>query len=509
MHLTDYIPRDAEGTIWDVVVVGTGAGGGPAGLRLAQSGKSVLFLERGGFWDTTMPTSAKPHFLSVAGEVDYGSLPDSWQNEIGLRENRSEFVMSSGIGGTTTLFSMAMDRLQPLDFTPHRFAHCAPESTLPAEWPIQYEELDPYYHEAESLFRIQGSPDPLTSIRGTLRDPLSPSQTEESVVDTLIRGDLHPYSMHCAREYLQDCDGCHNRPCPRSCRNDAGRTCVIPALETYGARILPNCVVERLETGGRSVRHALCSWNGRCIAIRARIFILALGALLTPALLFRSANDSFPNGLGNSSGMLGRNLMTHVSDILVVRMKGLGGVINGRLRNGISMNDFYSRNGIKLGNIHAHAADLAFFFEDKDSTFCLDDSAGSALFFTIVEDFPYLQNRVTLKPGTQGEVHWKYHYPAELLQRGEMLLHAFCQAVPQWEVIIKQPSGSLNGSHACGTCRFGDDPRTSVLNRENRLHDLDNAYVLDASFLPSSGGIQPSLTIVANSLRASALIASR
>src|SRR6185312_483883 len=364
MRLADYIASDPEGAVWDVVVVGTGAGGGPAGLRLARSGKSVLFLERNGAWENTEPTSAEPRLLSIAGEVEYAGHSEDVYSTPHHAKCESEFQVGGGVGGTTTLFSMAMDRFQPADFAPYRFAHLAPDSTLPDVWPVQYEELDSYYREAETLFRIRGSLDPITPIRGELLDPLTPSETERSVFETLIRSKLHPYAMHYAREHLPECDGCHNKYCSRPCRNHAGRMCVIPALVGHGARILTNCLVTRLKASGRIVRHAVCSWNGRTAIIRARIFILALNALSTPALLLRSANESFPDGLGNSSGMIGRNLMTHVSDVLAVRMKGVEGAINGRLSNGVSINDFYFRDDIKLGNIHAHAADLSSSFEE-------------------------------------------------------------------------------------------------------------------------------------------------
>jgi choline dehydrogenase-like flavoprotein len=199
--------------------------------------------------------------------------------------------------------------------------------------------------------------------------------------------------------------------------------------------------------------------------------------------------------------------MLHVSDSLLVRCKGLRGLANGYLHHGLSLNDFYVRDGFKLGNIHAHAID---FTQLKSEMSSLDGSLGTVLFNTIVEDFPYLENRVTPKPRSEEEVSWEYKYPDELRFRGHMLVTAFADALqPMCEVSVQKPSGMLNSSHACGTCRFGDDPRTSVLDRDNRIHDLDNAYVLDASFFPSSSGINPSLTIVANSLRVSTLIAKR
>jgi choline dehydrogenase-like flavoprotein len=282
---------------------------------------------------------------------------------------------------------------------------------------------------------------------------------------------------------------------------------VIPALEQHGARILGDCLVVKLEVKGRAVQSALCIWNGRQVMIRGRVFVLGLNALLTPALLLRSANEAFPDGLGNSSGMVGRNLMWHVSDYLSVRFKALRGPLNELLQHGISLNDFYVSDGVKLGNIHAHVGRV---LNADDAVPTATDAAGTAAFATIVEDFPYLDNRVTPMAGSDSGVLWEYHHRDELRSRSQMLISAFADALKSTcEVSAREPSGRLNPGHMCGTCRFGNNSRTSVLDRDNRLHDLDNAYVVDASFFPSSGGINPALTIMANSLRVSAAIARR
>jgi len=508
MPWDDCAPSNPGDTIWDVVIVGTGAGGGPAGLTLARRGKSVLFIERGEPWDGITPASRTPRFHSVAGRVHSETGSYGQQGAEDQEGAQPTFTVGHAIGGSTAVFAMVMDRFRPVDLTPHRFAHLAPGSLLPVRWPIEYEELEPYYAQAESLFRVRGSADPLTPARGPLREPLPPSDTESRMCQTLARGGLHPYALHYAREYLEGCDGCPNGPCPRACKNDAGRMCVVPAIESHGAHLLTSCLAMKLETRGRAVTAVVCLWKGERVSIKGRIFILAANALSTPVLLLRSANESFPQGIGNSSGMVGCNLMTHVSDWLAVRDPDLDGAVNGRLRNGISLNDFYFRDGVKLGNIHAHAMELAPLLQETDPRLRPGvPAAGITLFATVVEDFPYPQNRVMAKSEAEDRMSWEYHYPDELRARSAQLVSAFSRAIPDCEVVVRQPSGLLNPAHLCGTCRFGDDPRTSVLDRENRVHELDNLFVLDASFFPSSGGINPSLTIVANSLRVGALIA--
>ena len=507
MQLLEHVPTDPEGVIWDAVVVGTGAGGAAAGFNLARLGRSVLFVERGSLFDYDSATGEPTLIDDFLGKVTsncgpYG--PDGNPEEVNTRPVLS---VGRGLGGTTTSFAMVMDRFRPVDLRPKLYAQAPMSTSLPEEWPIDYEDLEPYYREAELLFRVRGTDDPLAPTRCALLDPPPPSDTEHAVQQRLAECGLHPYRLHYAREYAPGCDGCVKKRCTRSCRNDAGRICVVPALRDHGAHILPNCLVTRLDTSGRKASQAICVWNDRRVVLRAKVFVLALNALLTPALLLRSANETFPDGLGNRSGMVGRNLMMHVSDLMSVRFEGLSGKLNGTFHHGLSLNDFYIKDGAKLGNIHAHAIDFSHLVSGFDSG---TDSAGAVWFSTIVEDFPYPENRVMPTPGSPHGVYWEYRYPKDLLSRSRMLCEAFADALrPTCEVSLREPLGTLNSSHTCGTCRFGDDPRSSVLDRNNRIHDLDNVYVVDASFFPSSGGINPSLTIVANSLRASSVIAAQ
>jgi choline dehydrogenase-like flavoprotein len=198
--------------------------------------------------------------------------------------------------------------------------------------------------------------------------------------------------------------------------------------------------------------------------------------------------------------------MFHVSDHLLVEFTELDGLLNTRLHHGISLNDFYFHDGMKLGTIQAHAADVGL----DAKSFGSDGAGGYAVFHTVVEDFPHPENCVMPTPGKMDEVIWEYTYPEELRTRSEMLVRAFSDSLGSaCSVRSLSPGGELNVTHACGTCRFGLDPRSSVLDQDNRMHELDNLYVVDASFFPSSGGMNPSLTIVANALRVSSLIAQR
>ena len=523
---------EPESHIWDVVVIGAGAGGATAGFAAARLGRSVLFLERGKSLDDDGSVVKGTPFSWESDEdaaLRHGWWPDPFFRKEGDAEVPDRLPIGCGTGGSTAVFGMVMDRLRREDFTPRRFFPEARDASLPEAWPIAYEELEPFYDEAERLYRVRGTPDSLNPKRGGLLDPPSPSVKEQVLSDALSKCGLHPYRIHYAQDRVPDCSGCPAMLCSRECRNDAARMCLRPAIEQHGARILTNCRVLRLEVERRELKRAICEWNGRRVVIRSRVFVLAANAFFTPALLLRSANEQFPEGLANSSGLVGRNLMLHVSDFLLLRLKRSPLDLGSEMVHGLSLNDFYFHNGAKLGNINAHSvpiaqeATLAFLQMHMRSINRLPARLrsavasissylyrGATVFATIVEDLPYAGNRVTPRPRSDHEVTYEYRYPNELRARNWKLVQGFSGAVrSRFSVRPLRPIGMLNNSHACGTCRFGDDPASSVLDRDNRAHDLDNLYVLDASFFPSSGGINPSLTIAANSLRVGEKIARR
>jgi choline dehydrogenase-like flavoprotein len=524
--------RDPESELWDVVVIGSGAGGATAGFALARAGRSVLFLERGKLLHQD-PSVTRGQPFSWTGDAEaalrHGWWPDCVYRRDGEREVAEHLPLGCGSGGSTALFAMVMDRFRPQDFEPRRFFASAGDSSLPEAWPIGYEELEPYYEQAEALYRVRGTQDPLSPSNKPIAEPLRPTDKELAISEALTRSGLHPYRIHYAQDRKPECTGCTAMLCPGECRNDAGRICLRPALEQHAASILPECRVVRLEEEGRSVRRAICDWNGRRIAVRGRIFVLAANAIFTPALLERSANERFPEGLANSSGLVGRNLMLHVSDFLLVRLKRASPALASDMNHGLSLNDFYVHDGSKLGNVHVHPVPVAretiaaFLRMHKKWINQLPAPAVSAIasigsylhrsstvFTTVLEDLPYVGNRVRARPGSDDSVQYEYRYPNELRERSLGLFRAFTAAVRNHlHVRPLRPIGMLNGAHASGTCRFGADPATSVLDRDNRAHDLDNLYVADGSFFPSSGGMNPSLTIAANSLRVAEKITQR
>jgi choline dehydrogenase-like flavoprotein len=536
---SEAVPQDPEGHVWDVIVIGAGAGGSTAGFNLARLGRSVLFVERGKLLHHDPAVVRGTQFYwkdNPETALNHGWWPRPVYEEAGGAALPTRPPIGSGTGGSTAQFGAVMDRFRPEDFTPRRFFPDMPEASLPEAWPISYEDMVPFYARAESLYRVRGTQDPLASTASSLLEPSPASDRELGVFSALQGAGLNPYRIHSASERVPGCAGCPGMLCPRACRNDAARICLYPALGRYGAKILPNCRAIRLEERGRAVEQVICEWNRQRIALRARVFILAANAFLTPALLQRSANQRFPNGLANSSGLVGRNLMLHASNHLFARLKRTAPALGFNINHGLSLNDFYLDNGTKLGNIHAHqqaARDESLRFLVQyylqsggsgsrrwaaylpGSLLRMITSAGTFLsrswtaFAAIVEDLPYRGNYVAAKAGSEEDIVYTYRYPEELRRRACLMRDRFKSAVEPFFDVRPLQTGALNRTHVCGTCRFGDDPQTSVLDRDNRAHDLDNLYVLDASFFPSSGGANPSLTIVANSLRATDKIGQR
>jgi len=388
----------------------------------------------------------------------------------------------------------------------------------------------PFYRRAESHYGVCGTQDALNPDHGApLRAPPPLSERDQFIFDAFTEQGLHPYRSHVGYHQLADCWECIDL-CPRRCKSDAGARSLLPALTRHGASILPECEALELIADRRRVRAIRARHAGRELRISAKVFVLACGSLTTPALLLRSRSPEWPDGLANSSGAVGRNLMLHTSDLMLIdqpeERSALGPI------KSISLNDFYFDGGKKLGTLQSVGLrPLAPFIlgylrymEEKDPRWWRRRLSGylpriaelasrwfrgASVFSTIVEDLPYLDNRVLVDRSAPNGSRFVYTYARELRQRNQLFRKRLSQRLaPRLHTrIVTGGRNNINYGHACGTCRFGDDPATSVLDRTNRAHDLDNLYVADASFFPSSGGTNPSLTIAANALRVGGIIA--
>lgn len=526
---------DPQQTRWDIIVVGTGMGGATLGYALAKAGKRVLFCERGRS-HLNNPQALMGHYaelffpqpgvakrehkavLAQAGRytdlIEDGSQPRSHIPFIG-----------QGTGGSSALYGMAMERFFPDDFYPRAQFPQVTDSSLPAAWPICYEDLAPYYTIAEQLYGVRGTLDPLRQpeTAASLLPPPPLSTANQSLYEQLQNKGLHPYQLPLACEWVAGCQGCQGYLCPGECKNDSSRVCLTPALNQYGAYLLDECQALRLETQGDRVSTVVCAWRGKTLQLQADQVVLAAGALQTPVLLLNSACAAWPNGLANESGLVGRNLMRHCIDLYAVFM-GIQPPSHSNVKE-IACNDFYIGQDIKLGSLQSFGSlppapilveqmqqdlresrysPMTGFFRLMKPLL----KAGfrrlfsrSLILASIMEDLPHPENRVQPSPSPD-RIQLQYRLHPYDKQRIQLFRQVMSKTLkPQRFMLLKQAENNDRIAHVCGTCRFGTDPRESVLDPFNRAHNVANLYVVDSSFFPSSAGTNPSLTIAANALR--------
>ncbi len=521
---------------WDVIVVGTGMGGATIGYALAKAGKRVLFCERGksrarpsaltgryaeDFFDR--PTAPQPKHRSVLANA--GREWEEIDARSGTRVKSYVPFVGAGTGGSSALYGMAMERLFPQDFTPRACHPTATDSSLPDAWPIGYGDLVPFYEQAERLYRVRGESDPRRGpeFRPEYLEPPAMTGAARELFDYLRTQGCHPYRLPLACEFRPGCQCCQGYLCPLDCKNDSSRICLLPALDAFGAHLLDECEITRLEASRERVTEVVCRRHSQHVGLRASVVVLAAGALQTPRILLNSASPLWPQGLANGSGLVGRNLMRHYVDLYAIKPKAAR-EIDSRLKE-LAFTDFYFSMDRKLGSVQSFGALPAatHLVESLGQDVAQGSSqlvgslynlvrpwlrryleralSGTLILASIVEDLPYLTNRVDISPVT-GRLRIDYRlHPGERVRIRRMRSRMRELLGPFRPLVIRQAENDSRLAHAAGTARFGTDPDTSVLGSDNRAHGLENLYVVDASFFPSSGGTNPSLTIAANALR--------
>jgi choline dehydrogenase-like flavoprotein len=498
---------------WDVVIIGTGMGGATLGQALAKTGASILFLEKGAAMEAEIrePDAVLPAERLTQGLWPYPvtqCFPDG---------HRERFFAAVGcsLGGSTIRYGAALERMAPSDFESLQ----TPLQTLPP-WPVSYGEFLPFYDAAEALFG-------LGSIADWAADERL-SEWDKALMAAMRRNGLKPGRLRVAMRYDEACLECVGKLCLRQCKAEARSVCLQDALRHPSCGILDQCDVQTIDADAKRVRCVRALHRGQPIELRGRIVVLAAGAFHSPQVLLRSRNQFWPNGLANSSDQVGRNLMFHGSDMYALwaptRFNRLG-----RQRKSISVRDFYAVDGRRLGCIQSMGVDagrgnIAAFLKDelrrrglrheallsllvqmpsRVASWALGDAS---IFAALIEDDPDPNNRIVLDPTEPNGATFSYQITDDLRQRADALRETFARHVKPWRLMRMTPRLTMNYGHPCGTCRFGHDPATNVLDRNNRAHDVDNLYVVDASFMPRSGAINPSLTIAANALRSASPI---
>jgi choline dehydrogenase-like flavoprotein len=507
---------------YDVIIIGSGAGGGTLAYRLAPTGKRILLIERGDF----VPRE-KDNWSSRAVNVQAKyHTKEVWKDKDGapLHPHTNYYV-----GGNTKFYGAALFRLREADFGEVRHA-----GGLSPAWPIAYADLEPYYTQAERLYHVHGDrgadpTDPWASAPYP-HPPVSHEPRIQQLHDALAARGLRPFHVPLGimldEERPRDsrcirCDTCDGFPCLVGAKSDAQVVCVEPALAHPNVTLLTQAKVTRLETSasGREVTGVVVERLGQTETFAADIIVSSCGAINSAALLLRSANDRHPHGLANGSGVVGRHFMGHINSVLLAISTTPNPTV---FQKTLGVNDFYFGDSDfpypmghisfvgKLDAIALSAGAPAFV-----PNMTLDVMAHHSLDFWLTsEDLPDPGNRVTLDRDGQivlsytpsnGDGHTRLIRKLEyLLQHLDGHMHL----VPR-NLFVGSRIPLAGVAHQNGTIRFGRDPKSSALDVNCKAHEVDNLYVVDGSFFPSSGAVNPALTIVANALRVGDHLAER
>lgn len=510
---------------WDVIVIGTGVGGGLVGRRLAERGLSVLFVEKGPAGYRTEGQYLRTDLSDYTARQARGFWPTPIETRIdGGRPHRFFAPLGSGVGGSSVFYAAAAEKPERHDLeTTNAMLHPT------GGWPVGYDSFKPYFVQVEDLLSIRGEQDPLSDLPGPKLSAAPLTEAEEQMFRDLRAAGLNPYRAHEALRRLPGCNDCLGRKCPRPCKMDGRSAGVEPALETGRAMLLPNCGVEELIEGQGSITAVRVRADGRDYLLEADAFVLAAGALNSPNLLLRSTGRSAA-GSANSSGWVGRGLMFHISEMVALWPRR-GSPVVGATR-ALSFRDFYTHEGRRLGLVQSMGVATDFGQIAGHLKGLLDrsrfrrvpgasrvatlaakigaDVFGSATVLVgLIEDLPYQDNRVEPHPDDPEIPLIHYSISDELKARRALFRQLMRQRLGQHRMMFLNFGPNLNFGHPSGTLRFGTDPATSVLDADCKAHDLDNLYVTDASFMPTSMGVNPSMTIAANALRVGDILAAR
>jgi choline dehydrogenase-like flavoprotein len=489
----------------DVAILGTGMGGGTLAWALRDCGAKVLLLERGTFLPQE-PQNWDP--VAVFGDNRY-KTKEKWCDAKG---NWFSPGVHYFVGGNTKVYGAALPRLRQHDFQEIQHA-----GGISPAWPFAYEVLEPYYLLAEQVYGVHGEAgvDPTDPPRSAPLPfpPLPADPYMEDLAERIRRQGLHPATLPIAVDFRPAgkcvrCGTCDGFPCRVDAKGEADVRAVRPALSSPNVELWTHALATRIltDTKGTRASGVDVDRHGERIHVEADYVVVACGAVNSAALLLRSVNDRCPTGLGNSSGLVGRHYMVHNNSVLVA--------IDPRRRNStdfqktIVVNDFYAAGRDRsfpfpMGNLQPigklQAAMLRGGVPDVP-TWALDAVVTRSVdWWVMSEDLPDPANRVTLDASGNVVIDWR---PNNLAAHDRLMHHAKTMLRGAGYAIQReQQMGIATNSHQCGTVRFGRDAATSVLDPFCRAHDLDNLYVVDAGFFPSSAAINPGLTIAAQALR--------
>ncbi|HXW05727.1 MAG TPA: GMC family oxidoreductase [Vicinamibacterales bacterium] len=496
---------------YDVVIIGSGAGGGTMAHALSRTSARILLVERG---EEVRREDENWNPEAVWIERRYQAR-ERWLDGEGREFSPYTHYC---VGGNTKFWGSVLYRLRREDFQETEHA----DGVSPG-WPIVYADLEPYYDQAEELYHVRGDHrfDPTEPPRRPFPHPAVPHSGRMSeIVGQLSVEGLHPGPLPLGlrgpgqADGCVLCDTCNSYPCKIDAKSDAD-VCCIQRIASPTVTLWTNTEALRLETdpSGRRVAAVVVRRQGEIIRVEAPLFVVSCGAINSAALLLRSANDKHRNGLANSSGLVGRRYMAHLTTMMSAWhvKKNLQGTQ--RFQKTVAVNDFYlaGRAPYPLGHIQSqgrihpamirggappryrHRVRVAHRLRLLERW-----TSRSVEWLAMTEDLPCPENRVVVDRG-----RIRLHYRPHNQRAHEGLLRETTAVLRRigFKYVFPISFATTNTTHQCGTLCFGTDPRRSVLDAFCRSHDVDNLFVVDASFFPSSAAVNPGLTIVAQALR--------
>ncbi len=515
---------------YDIVIIGSGAGGASLAQRLAPTGKSVLILERGDH----LPIEAQnwdPKQVFIKHRYNAG---EKWRDRAGgaFTPNIHYFV-----GGNTIFYGAALYRFRKRDF--EEVAHHG--GGVSRAWPISYDDLASYYMEAEELWGVHGKrgADPTDDAEAPPY-PL-PALTHDPEIarlkSQLTTLGLHPFEMPVAVERNDAehqkspcirCRTCGGYPCLREAKSD-GRKMVARARTHSNVELVTRAKVTKLETdrGGRTISSVVYQTPDGERRVKGDIVVLAAGAINSAAILLASANGKHSNGLANGSDQVGRNYMFHTgsASLTVAPTK-----VKTDFPKTMAINDWYWGDpdggfDFPMGHVqlleYLHGDVLRGQIGNRIPAWLIPKEFASALgdralaFLVMTEDLPEQRNRIRLNRNGQIRVDYWFNNLAahkRLISRFHHYMTRagrLCRCVRGYEARLDGVLPIYGTAHQCGTLRMGDDPKSSVVNSDCRAHEIENLYVADTSVFVSSAAVNPALTCIANALRVGDIIKDR